>query len=419
MKQPLAYRIRPTHVDEIIGQSHLFNEDGIVRKMIEQQALQSMIFFGPPGCGKTSTAITIANLLNRPFRLFNAVTGNKKDLDTIYLEAKMADGLILIMDEVHRMNKDKQDTLLPHLEDGLITLIGTTTANPYYAINPAIRSRAFLIEFFPLHEQEIEQILLRALNHPQGFNGQFEIEAKALNFLSQSANGDARFALNLLQLATINTKQDQLIALTAVEKLVPKFALTYAKDGEEYYNNLSGLQKSIRGSDVNGALYYLAILILANDLVSLERRLLVIAYEDIGLANPQLCARAVNALESAKRVGFPEARIILSHLVIELALSPKSKSAIQAIDQALTTVSKQNYAMPTYLKLTPVGLGEDELYDYARPDLWLKYQYLPDALKGVEFYRPQNLHSAEKTLAENYEKLRQLKRTSAIGKLKK
>lgn len=418
MKEPLAYRIRPKTIDEISGQHHLFNQDGILRKMVENDSLFSMIFFGPPGSGKTTTAMALANILNRPYRLFNAVTGNKKELDGIFVEAKMSNGLILIMDEVHRLNKDKQDTLLPHLEEGLITLIGATTANPLFAINPAIRSRTHLIEFKPLTNHDIQEILLNALKHPNGFNQAYEIEDEALKLIVNNSNGDSRYALNLLELSVLNA-QDHLITYEGLVQIAPKINLTFSKDGDDYYDALSAFQKSIRGSDVNASLYYLAKLIEANDLVSIERRLLTIAYEDIGLANPQLVSRVFIAIESAKRVGFPEGRIMLANAVIELALSPKSKSANVAIDAALHELKQHPYQTPEYLRLTPVGMDEADKYDYSRSDLWHLIQYLPDEIKDKQFYEPQNLNSNEKILKQNKDQLDKYKRTNQLRNLKR
>lgn len=416
MIEPLAFRIRPTSLDEIVGQQHLFNQNGLLRKMIEQKVIYSMIFYGPPGSGKTTTAMLLAKLLNRPFRLFNAVTGNKKELDGIYLEAKLSEGLVLIMDEVHRLNKDKQDTLLPYLEDGLITLIGATTSNPLFAINPAIRSRAHLIEFKSLEDDAMEKLIINALKHPSGFKKSYTITKEALDIIIGNANGDSRYALNLLELATLNT--EDVISDQVLKEVAPKLNVSFDKDGDHFYDTLSGFQKSIRGSDVDGALYYLAKLVSVGDLVSIERRLLVIAYEDIGLANSALCSRVLIALESAKRVGLPEARIILSEIVIELALSPKSKSANKAIDAAMDVISKTSYQTPSYLRLNPVSMEDVDRYDYDRKDLWHKIQYLPKELKDISFYEPENLHSQEKVLADNYQKLKLVKRTSNLRKLK-
>ncbi len=418
MKQPLAFRIRPTKLDDIVGQKHLFNQDGILRKMVENDTLFSMIFYGPPGSGKTTTAMVLSDLLNRPYRLFNAVTGNKKELDGIYLEAKMSNGLILIMDEVHRLNKDKQDTLLPHLEEGLITLIGATTANPLFAINPAIRSRTHLIEFKSLNNQDIKDIVLNALSHPKGYDDAIKIEENALDLIVNNSNGDSRYALNLVELAALNTKEG-IITLESIQQIAPKINISFSKDGDDYYDTLSAFQKSIRGSDVQASLYYLAKLIEANDLVSIERRLLTIAYEDIGLANPQLVSRVLIAIESAKRVGFPEARIMLANAVIELALSPKSKSANIAIDRALSEVRNNPTHTPDYLRLTPVAMDQEDKYDYARRDLWHKIQYLPDEIKNKIFYEPLNLNSNEKVLDQNKKALEKIKRSNNLRSLKK
>ena len=418
MKEPLAFRIRPTQLDQIIGQEHLFNSDGILRKMVENDQLFSMIFYGPPGSGKTTTAIVLAELMNRPCRLLNAVTSNKKDLDQLFEEAKIYGGIVLILDEVHRLNKDKQDTLLPHLEAGLVTLIGATTANPLFAINPAIRSRTHLIEFKALSNDNIEAIVLNALSHPKAYNTQFSITDEALSLIATNANGDSRYALNLVELATLNAVNNT-ITYETLQKVAPKLNVSFDKNGDNYYDTLSGFQKSIRGSDVDAALYYLAKLIEVNDLISIERRLLTTAYEDIGLANPQLVARVLPAIESAKRVGFPEGRIMLSSIVIELCLSPKSKSANIAIDNALHTVRTTTYQLPDYLRLSPVSLEDEDKYDYSRSDLWHKIQYLPNELKDVSFYEPINLNSHEKTLANNLEVLKRTKRSNRLRELKK
>lgn len=418
MKEPLAFRIRPTQLDQIIGQEHLFNDDGILRKMVEKDELFSMIFYGPPGSGKTTTAIVLAELMNRPYRVLNAVTSNKKDLDQLYEEARIYGGIVLILDEVHRLNKDKQDTLLPHLEAGLVTLIGATTANPLFAINPAIRSRTHLIEFKALSNQHIQAIVNNALSHPKAYNTQYLITDEALSLIATNANGDSRYALNLVELATLNAINNT-ISYETLQKVAPKLNVSFDKNGDNYYDTLSGFQKSIRGSDVDAALYYLAKLIEVNDLISIERRLLTTAYEDIGLANPQLVARVLPAIESCKRVGLPEGRIMLSSIVIELCLSPKSKSANLAIDKALDTVRTTAYQTPDYLRLSSVSLDKEDRYDYSRHDLWHKIQYLPDELKDVSFYEPLNLMSHEKTLANNLEVLKRTKRSNRLRELKK
>ena len=416
MKQPLALRMRPKTIDDVIGQKHLVGKDMILRKVVEQKQLFSFIFFGPSGTGKTTLAKAIANSLNRPYRLFNAVTGNKKELDAIFLEAKMNNGLVLIVDEIHRLNKDKQDLLLPYLEEGLIYLMGTTTSNPYFAINPAIRSRCHLLEVKALSADDISEAINNAIKAPEGLNNEVTIDEDALQIIANHANGDIRYALNVLEICAIANKHITMDVVLEYSRLANS---SISKDDDGHYDALSALQKSIRGSDVQAALYYLARLIQANDMVSIERRLLTIAYEDIGLANPAACARCVNAIDAAKRIGFPEARIPLANTVIELALSPKSRSADEAIDAALNVVNSTSYQVPAYLRLTPVNMDEDDKYDYSRKDMWPHIQYLPDEIANIEFYIPQNSSKAEIQLLENYNKLKTLKRTKNLKKLKK
>ena len=416
MKQPLALRMRPKTIDDVIGQKHLVGKDMILRKVVEQKQLFSFIFFGPSGTGKTTLAKAIANSLNRPYRLFNAVTGNKKELDAIFLEAKMNNGLVLIVDEIHRLNKDKQDLLLPYLEEGLIYLMGTTTSNPYFAINPAIRSRCHLLEVKALSADDISEAINNAIKAPEGLNNEVTIDEDALHIIANHANGDIRYALNVLEICAIANKHITMDVVLEYSRLANS---SISKDDDGHYDALSALQKSIRGSDAQAALYYLARLIQANDMVSIERRLLTIAYEDIGLANPAACARCVNAIDAAKRIGFPEARIPLANTVIELALSPKSRSADEAIDAALNVVNSTSYQVPAYLRLTPVNMDEDDKYDYSRKDMWPHIQYLPDEIANIEFYIPQNSSKAEIQLLENYNKLKTLKRTKNLKKLKK
>lgn len=416
MKQPLAMRMRPHNLDEIIGQKHLVGPGMILRKVVEKQQLFSFILFGPCGTGKTTIAKAIATSLNRPYRLFNAVTGNKKDLDAIFYEAKLSNGLVLIIDEIHRLNKDKQDLLLPHVEDGLIIMIGTTTSNPYFAINPAIRSRAHLLEVKPLNNEDIEQAIDNAITSPEGLNNEVTIDDKAKKMIAHFANGDIRYALNLLEICSLAQNN---ITSEIVETYCQFTNSSISKDDDGHYDALSGFQKSIRGCDVNAALYYLARLIQANDMASIERRLLVTAYEDIGLANPAACARCVSAIDAAKRVGFPEAEIILAQAVIDLTLSPKSKSSYDAIKSAMNIVEHGSYQVPPYLRLTPVNMKEEDKYDYSNPKMWPYIQYLPNELKNVEFYQPSTNSTYEKQLAANYQKLKNIPRTSDIANLKK
>lgn len=417
MKEPLAFRMRPKTLDEVIGQKHIIGEGKVIRRCIEEKRVFSMIFFGPPGTGKTTLATVIANELDVPFRLFNAVTGNKKDLETVFEEAKYFPGLILIIDEVHRLNKDKQDLLLPHVESGRITLIGATTSNPYHAINPAIRSRCHLFEIKSLTDEDIKIALLNALHSPLGLNHQKEISEDALNIIAKHCNGDIRYALNILEICTLACETDCID-----ENLVGQYSqipnMQMDKDGDGYYDVLSAFQKSIRGSDVDAALYYLGVMILADDLASIERRLLVTAYEDIGLGNPAAVARCVQAIDVAKRVGFPEARIPLSVAIIDLCLSPKSKSAEMAIDGVMNELRRQPYQVPSYLRFTPVEMNKDDVYDYDRSDLWNQIQYLPDRLARTTFYHPETTSAYEKVLSDNIHKLRSTKRSNQLAKLK-
>ena len=417
MKQPLAFRMRPQHLDDIIGQQHLIGEGKVLRKCLEAKRLFSMIFYGPPGTGKTTLAMVLANELGMPYRLFNAVTGNKKDLETIFQEAKFYEGLVVIIDEVHRLNKDKQDLLLPHVENGNITLIGATTSNPLHAINPAIRSRCHLFEIKQASQEDIEKALRKAIDHPDGLDQSVTIEEEALHIISRHSNGDIRYALNILEIVAIASDGTITKDLVSQYSQIPNMSMD--SDGDGYYDVLSGFQKSIRGSDVDAALYYLGIMIEANDMDSIERRLLVTAYEDIGLGNPAAVARCIQAIDAAKRVGFPEGRIPLAMAVIDITLSPKSKSAENAINSVMEKIKQTSYSVPDYLRFTPVNMREEDRYDYGRSDIWSRIQYLPDKLKNERFYLPETNSSYEKVLAQNLDKLRSVKRTNNLAALKK
>lgn len=416
LKKPLAFRMRPKTIEDILGQKHLLGEDKIITRCLAKKQLFSMIFYGPPGTGKTTMAMVLANELNIKYRLFNAVTGNKKDLDIIFEEAKFFPGLIVIIDEVHRLNKDKQDLLLPHIENGSIIVIGATTANPLFSINPAIRSRTHLFEIKALVKADIVLALKRAIQSPDGLDDKIEATDEALELIAAQSNGDLRYALNILEICSV-------AATTIDEKLVQKYAFipnfNSSSDGDYHYDLLSAFQKSMRGSDVDAALYYLGILIEIGDLESIERRLLVTAYEDIGLANPAAVGRCINAIDAAKRVGFPEGRIPLAHTIIDLCLSPKSKSAAMAIDNVKPIIKSHAYPVPAYLRLSPIGMKEEDKYDYARLDLADQIQYLPNEIKNCSFYVPNENSQYEKALAANLKKLKQKKRTANLANLKK
>lgn len=414
----LATQLRPAHLNEVLGQKHLVAPGAILRQFVNKKHPMSIILYGPPGCGKTTIAMALANDLGVPYRLFNASTGNKKQMDQIIAEAKLSDGLFVIIDEVHRLNKDKQDHLLPHIESGLLIIAGCTTANPFHSINPAIRSRCHILEVKPLTDDDIMDGLHRALISEKGLDHVYEVDEDALQYITQQSAGDIRFAYNCLELGTIIT-EDKHVTIDDVKRAITHANARYDKDEDQYYDTLSGLQKSIRGSDPNGALYYFAKLIDANDIESLERRLITIAYEDIGLANPNACMRTVMAFQAAKTIGFPEARIPIANVIIELALSPKSRSADESIGRAMASLEASPHDAPSYLRLTPVGLSDEERYDYDRPELWEYIQYLPDDIRQEQFYIPQRTSQYENMLADNYMRILKHGRTNNMPALKK
>lgn len=414
---PLAHRLRPQSLKDIIGQEHITGNAKILKRFIEEKRLFSMIFFGPPGCGKTSVAEICAKSLNLDFILFNAVTGNKKDLDEIFAQARLAQQLVLIVDEVHRLNKDKQDLLLPYVENGQIILIGMTSSNPYFSINPAIRSRVVLVEFKALSRESMLLSLNNALSDKRS-QLTIDLTNDAKEAVVDIANGDVRNLLNTLDVLNI-VYPNQSITLDQIEQLFTSRNQSFHKDDDGYYDALSALQKSIRGSQVDAALYYLAKLLVAQDIDSIERRVLVTAYEDIGLANPPLVARTLTAFEVARRVGFPEAFYPLATLIIDLALSPKSKSAALALGKALRENETHPLQVPNYLRLSAVNVPKVDQYDYERSDLWHQIEYLPEGVQNTPFYTPLNSSPYEKTLEENLKRLDQIKRSRNLRNLKK
>jgi len=418
MLTPLAFRVRPKNLSEVIGQEHLVGPNGFLTNCVNNETIVSIIFYGPPGAGKTTIAEAFATSLNCHYIKLNAVTSGKKEIEAAVEEAKFFHPTIVILDEVHRLNKDKQDLLLPYIEDGSIYLLGATTANPYIAINPAVRSRCHLLEVKALKDDEVALGLTRAIANPQGLKGKVRFTDDAIAMIARLAGGDMRFALNYVEVAALSNK-DKTITADDVNAIirVPNYLMD--KDENEHYDSVSALQKSIRGSDVDAALYYLARLCIAGDLESIERRLLVTAYEDIGLANPNAVQRTALALESARKVGFPEAIIPLGFAVCDLALSPKSKASCQAIQSAMALAGEKPLDVMDYLKLTPVNVAEEDKYPYDRPDLWDKIQYLPEMIKDIRFYTPNNVGAYEKQLNENYLKLKKIKRSRNLRELKK
>ncbi|WHZ56652.1 replication-associated recombination protein A [Metabacillus hrfriensis] len=416
--KPLAFRMRPENIDEIIGQEHLVGKGKMIERMVKAKHLSSMILYGPPGIGKTSIATAIAGSTKTAFRKLNAVVNNKKDMEIVAEEAKMSGKIILILDEVHRLDKAKQDFLLPYLEDGKIILIGATTSNPYHAINPAIRSRCQIFELKPLEADDIKTALERALKDEKKGLGKYRtvISKEALMHFASSCAGDVRSALNALELAVISTDPGENgeihVTLDTAEECLQKKSFVHDKDGDAHYDVLSAFQKSIRGSDVNAALHYLGRLIEAGDLISINRRLLVIAYEDIGLASPQAGARTLAAIEATERLGLPEARIPLANAVIELCLSPKSNSAYKALDAAIADIrSGKSGEIPAHLKdahykgAEKLGRGIDYQYPHDFENGWVKQQYLPNSLKKKKYYDPKQTGKFELSLSQIYEKL--------------
>ncbi len=395
--EPLAHNIRPFKVADVIGQKHLLGENKVLSNLINNKKLFSMILYGPPGTGKTTLAYAIINELDLPFGFLNAVINSKKDFDEMVYKAKENDNFVLIMDEIHRLNKDKQDLLLPYLENGIITLIGMTTANPYHSINPAIRSRCQLFEFKPLSVDDIKEGLNKSLK----LLDKIEITDEAIDYIANLAGGDLRYAYNLLEVAYYSTK-DFKVDLKTVQKINNKPNLYIDKNDDGYYDVISALQKSIRGSDVNASLHYLSRLIAAEDLDIIFRRLSVIAYEDIGLANPNIGPRLQAAILAAERLGLPEARIPLGEIVIEMALSPKSNSAIMAIDSALNDIYKGNVGkVPNHIKTN----SKDYKYPHSYKGSYVKQQYLPDELINQKYYIPKTTSKYEIAIKQIYDKI--------------
>ena len=384
MEELLSIKLRPKSLEEVIGQEHLVGEDKIIYNLVKSKKLFSMILYGHPGIGKTSIATAIANSLGLRYRSLNAVVNNKKDFDIVIEEAKLYGNIILIVDEIHRLNKDKQDNLLPYLESGVIILIGMTTSNPYHAINPAIRSRCQLFELKDLTSDDIKKGINRAIN--SGYLEGISVTEEAINYLALLSGSDLRYAYNTLEIAYYS-KKDKNITVDDLNKISNRSNSFLDKNGDGYYNVISAFQKSIRGSDVNASLYYLAKLIDAEDLDIIVRRLSVIVYEDIGLANPSMGPRVDAAINSALRLGFPEARIVLAEIVIELALSPKSNSAEMAIDKALNDIrSGNNFDVPKHLR----NPSSEYKYPHNYKNDYVKQQYLPDNIKDVVYYTPKD-----------------------------
>lgn len=405
MNKPLALLLKPNSLKDVVGQSHLIGTNKILSNMVKNKKIFSMILYGPPGTGKTSIANAIVNDLECNARFLNATLNNKQDLSNVIEEAKMMDGIVLIMDEIHRMNKDKQDLLLPCLESGLITLIGMTTSNPYHKINPAIRSRCQIFELKPLTDEDILKGLKKAIKSNELKD--IKIDNETLKYISNLSGGDLRFALNLLEVSFYFNK-DHKVDIDIVKSINNKPNFFHDKNETGHYDVLSGLQKSIRGSDVDAALHYAARLLIAEDLDSLYRRLSVIAYEDIGLANPSIGPKLDAAINASERVGLPEAKLIMASIVIEMALSPKSNTAYLAIDKAITDIETKNIGeVPSYIKSPYIGYK----YPHSYKNSIVSQTYLPESIKDAKYYIPKESSKYEinlKTTKEKIEKFKEL-----------
>lgn len=426
MQQPLAYRMRPTKIEEIVGQSQLVGDGKIIQRMVSAKRLSSMILYGPPGTGKTSIASAIAGSSKYAFRMLNAATDSQKDLQIVAEEAKMSGTVVLLLDEIHRLNKIKQDFLLPHLESGQIILIGATTENPYINVTPAIRSRTQIFQVLPLSEEDIKAAVVRALDDKKKGLGNYNValDDNAMTQLARATNGDLRSALNGLELAVLSTKpstEDNIIHITLpiIEETVQRKAMSADKDGDAHYDVISALQKSIRGSDVDAALHYAARIIESGDLSILARRLTVIAYEDIGLANPAAAEHAFTAIQAAQTLGFPEARIPLANAIIELSLSPKSNSAYKAIDMAIHDIRVGKTSdIPNHLKdshykgAAELGHGTTYVYPHDFDNDWVPQQYLPDSISDVKYFEPKGNSKIERSFRDVYNALKSQQKNS-------
>lgn len=400
MKELVSNLLKPKTLNDIIGQKHLVGNNKILNNMVKNQKLFSFILTGKSGSGKNSIANALVNDLNQNYRYFNAVIHSKKDLDIIFEEAKLYKNLIVIADEFHRLNKAKQDLFLPYIENNLITIIILTSQNPYFAINPAIRSRCQIFKLEELTETDIYEGINKASKYLEDLN----ITEEAKRMISKLSNGDLRFAYNLLEVAYYYN-ENHLIDENLIKEINPQVNKFLDKNADYYYDLLSGLQKSIRGSDVDASIYYLALLIERGDIESILRRLIVIAYEDISLANPTIGIKVMAAYQNAIIVGLPEARIILSQIVIEMALSVKSNSSYKAIDEAINLIKLKDYGVNPNVKIHTTTYK----YPHDYKNNFVNQEYLPRDIKSKKFYVPKNI-GFEKNIKEYYDFINELKK---------
>lgn len=424
-ESPLASRLRPTTLDEVVGQQHIVGKDKLLYRAIKADKLSSIIFYGPPGTGKTTLAKVIANTTSAEFMQINATSAGKKDMEEVVAAAKNNQGMygkktILFIDEIHRFNKGQQDYLLPFVEDGTIILIGATTENPYFEVNPALLSRSVIFELKKLSTEDIRTLLLRAVNDTEKGMGSYhaQVDDDALEFLADMANGDARAALTAIELGILTTdrSEDGIIHITldVASECIQKRVINYDKTGDNHYDTISAFIKSMRGSDPDAAVYYLARMLYAGeDVKFIARRIMILASEDIGNADPQALQVAVAAAQAVERLGMPEARIVLAQAVTYMASAPKSNSAINAIDKAMRVVQEtKTPPVPVHLqdaRYKSAGkLGHGKGYKYAHDykNHYVKQQYLPDGLTGEVFYEPSE-NGYEQQIRAYYKKIKE------------
>lgn len=424
-ESPLASRLRPSSLDEVVGQQHIVGKDKLLYRAIKADKLSSIIFYGPPGTGKTTLAKVIANTTSAEFMQINATSAGKKDMEEVVTAAKNNQGMygkktILFIDEIHRFNKGQQDYLLPFVEDGTIILIGATTENPYFEVNPALLSRSVIFELKKLSTDDIRTLLLRAVNDTEKGMGSYhaQIDDDALEFLADMANGDARAALTAIELGVLTTDRspDGIIHITldVASECIQKRVINYDKTGDNHYDTISAFIKSMRGSDPDAAVYYLARMLYAGeDVKFIARRIMILASEDIGNADPQALQVAVAASQAVERLGMPEARIVLAQAVTYMASAPKSNSAINAIDKAMRVVQEtKTPPVPVHLQdahyKSAGKLGHGKGYKYAHDykNHYVKQQYLPDGLTGQVFYEPSE-NGYEQQIRAYYKKMKE------------
>ncbi|HAU85311.1 MAG TPA: replication-associated recombination protein RarA [Lachnospiraceae bacterium] len=423
-ESPLASRLRPATLDEIVGQEHILGKDKLLYRAIKADKLSSVIFYGPPGTGKTTLAKVIAHTTSALFTQINATTSGKKDMEQIISEAKNNNGMygkktILFVDEIHRFNKSQQDYLLPFVEDGTVILIGATTENPYFEVNSALISRSVVFELHPLSQDNIKTLIHRAVTDVEKGLGSYhaEIDNDALEFLSGISNGDARSALNAIELGVLTTprsEDDKIhITLEVAQECIQKRVVRYDKNGDNHYDTVSAFIKSMRGSDPDAAVYYLAKMLYAGeDITFIARRIMICASEDVSNADPNAIVVATSCAQAVERLGMPEARIVLAQAAAYVACAPKSNSSCLAIDQALDVVKHEKHAtIPSYLKDAhypgAVKLGHGIGYKYAHDyeNHYVEQQYLPDEHKDKVFYHLSD-NGYESTIKEHFKKIK-------------